>query len=60
MNLRISNILIEMDSALVVTLIMNPAIAGTHPLAGLLYGYWDLIKKISTCAIQHVTEKEIV
>ncbi|CAL8168122.1 unnamed protein product [Prunus armeniaca] len=43
-----------MDSALVVTLIMNPATAGTHPLTGLLYGCWDLMKKISHCAIQNV------
>ncbi|KAI5317050.1 PREDICTED: reverse mRNAase [Prunus dulcis] len=42
------------DFAVVVTLIMNPETAGTHPLAGLLYGRWDLMKKISTCAIQHV------
>ncbi|CAL9024621.1 unnamed protein product, partial [Prunus brigantina] len=43
-----------MDSALVVTLIMNPATADTHLLAGLLYGCWDLMKKISHYAIQDV------
>lgn len=50
----ISNILIELDSALVVNFIKNPETAGAHPHVGLFYGYWDLMKKISTSVIHHV------
>lgn len=38
-NTRTSNILIEMDSTLVVNFIKNPEAAGAHPHTGMFYGY---------------------
>ncbi|CAL8995127.1 unnamed protein product, partial [Prunus brigantina] len=50
----ISNLVIEMDSALVVHLMMNPDTIGGHPLAGLLASCWDFMNMLRDCDLQHV------
>ncbi|KAI5333725.1 hypothetical protein L3X38_023857 [Prunus dulcis] len=54
----ISNLVIDMDSALVVHLMKSPDTFGGHPLAGLLASCWDFIKLLRDCDLQHVYREQ--